>query len=126
MEINMIRSTSILKRILVGFICTAMLAFSFFGVTTSASAAATTRYVATSGTDAGNCSTSASPCRTVQYAVNQSAVSGDVIKVATGSYVYPGSNSCPWAITSAVVCIVDKNLTIFGGYSTSNWSTADP
>ena len=122
----MIRSTSILKRILVGFICTAMLAFSFFGVTNNASAATTTRYVATSGTDSGNCSSAGAPCRTIQYAVNQS-VSGDRILVAKGTYNYnAGTDPCSFLLTRAVVCFVDKNLTILGGYSTSNWSTADP
>ncbi len=122
----MIRSTSILKRTLVGFICTAMLAFSFFGVTNNASAATTTRYVATSGTDAGNCSSAGSPCRAIQYAVNQS-VSGDRILVAKGTHTYnAAADSCSFLLTRAVVCILDKNLTILGGYSTGNWSTADP
>jgi len=126
MEICMIKSTSILKRILVGFICTATLAFFFFGATNHASAAATTRYVATSGTDAGNCSSAGAPCRTIQYAVNQS-VSGDRILVANGAYTYnAGVDPCSFLLTRAVVCVLDKNLTILGGYSTGNWSTADP
>jgi hypothetical protein len=122
----MIRSTSILKRTLVGFICIVMLAFSFFGVTNKASAVTITRYVSTSGTDTGNCSSSGSPCRTIQYAVNQSTA-GDTIKVAAGTYTYnAGTDLCTWAITRAVVCFVDKSLTILGGYTTSNWSSADP
>jgi hypothetical protein len=122
----MIGSTSIPKRTLVGFICIAMVAFSFFGVTNNASAAGTTRYVATSGTDAGDCSSAGSPCRTIQYAVNQS-VSGDRIFVAKGTHTYnANADSCSFLLTRAVVCILDKNLTILGGYSTSNWSTADP
>jgi hypothetical protein len=126
MEICMIRSTLSLKRIFVGFICTVMLASSFFGVISHASAAGTTRYVATSGTDAGNCGSAGTPCRTIQYAVNQS-VSGDIILVAQGTHTYSaGPDFCSFLQTRAVVCIVDKSLTILGGYSTSNWSTSNP
>ena len=32
---------------------------------------AITRYVASSGNDTGDCSSAASPCRTIQYAVNE-------------------------------------------------------
>lgn len=74
----------------------------------------------------GNCSSSASPCRTIQYAANQSA-SGDRILVAQGIYTYnAGTDLCSFLQTRAVVCFVDKNLTILGGYSTSNWSIANP
>src|SRR5450759_993371 len=82
--------------------------------------------VATIGTDTYACGGDASPCRTIQYADNKDAP-GDMITVAGGTYTYdPGNNHCPWAVTSAVVCFVDQNLTILGGYTTSNWSTADP
>ena len=43
------------------------------------------RYVATTGTDAGDCSASAAPCLTVNYAVGQ-AVSGNTVYVAAGDY----------------------------------------
>ena len=43
------------------------------------------RYVATTGTDAGGCQASASPCLTVGYAVNQ-AVTNDTVHVAAGTY----------------------------------------
>ena len=83
--------------------------------------------VATTGTDTPACGTEASPCRTIQYAVNKAASTGYVITVAEGTYTYdPSNNHCPWAVTPAVVCFVDQNLTILGGYTTSNWSTADP
>jgi S-layer family protein len=127
----MIKSTLVLKRIFVGFICTATLTFSFFGVTNSVSAraglqAVIMRYVASNGTDAGNCSSSTSPCRTIQYAVNQSA-SGNVILVAQGTYTYSAAtDTCSFLQTPSVVCITNKSLTILGGYSTSNWSTANP
>lgn len=46
----------------------------------------TTRYVATTGTDSGDCSSPASPCATIQYAHDQ-AVAGDTIQIAAGTYV---------------------------------------
>lgn len=86
---------------------------------------AAVRYVATTGSDTGNCTLSSSPCRTIQYAINQSS-SDDTILVAQGTYVYtPSLDPCPtWAL--AVICFADKNLTIIGGYSTNNWGTANP
>jgi hypothetical protein len=50
-----------------------------------AMAAATTRYVATTGSDTTDCSNSGSPCATIQYAIGQSAM-GDTIEVAAGTY----------------------------------------
>jgi hypothetical protein len=82
---------------------------------------ASTRFVANTGTDSGTCDSFASPCRTIQYAVNQSS-SGDVIKVAQGTYSYNGTTEqCSFLSTRAVVCVKDKSLTILGGFSTSNW-----
>lgn len=46
------------------------------------------RYVAESGTDRGDCLTQTSPCRTIQYALNQGTSStSDSISVETGSYI---------------------------------------
>ena len=124
-------SRTMAKKTLVAWTCTAILLFSFFGVTSSTSAAAslqatTTRYVAANGTDAGTCTSPAAPCRTIQYAVNQS-VTGDRILVAQGTYTYnAGVDPCTFLLTRAVVCLLDKRLTILGGFSTSNWSTANP
>lgn len=84
------------------------------------------RYVALTGSDVGDCTSSSLPCRTIQYAVNQAA-SGDTILVAGGTYTYSADvDPCPFLLTRAVVCFVDKRLTILGGYSTNNWSKADP
>lgn len=92
-----------------------------------------TRYVVANGVDSGNCSSSASPCKTIQYAVNQ-ASSGDTILVAQGTYHYNQKfDPCPFLVNDniekdgrAVVCIVDKSLNILGGYTQSNWHTANP
>ena len=45
----------------------------------------TDRFVSPSGTDNGACTSSASPCKTIQYAVDQSA-DNDTIKVMVGTY----------------------------------------
>ena len=87
-----------------------------------------TRYVASSGNDLGDCSTTISPCHTIQYAVNQSS-SGDIILVAQGTYTYNQAvDPCTFLSEDgkSVVCIVGKILSIFGGYSTSNWAAANP
>ncbi len=86
----------------------------------------TIRYVAATGTDSGNCGNEQSPCRSIQYAVNRSA-SGDVILVAKGTYTYnPAADTCPFLQTRAVVCFVDKRLTILGGYAVDNWYLPNP
>ena len=50
-----------------------------------ASAAGTNRYVANGGSDTTDCSSSSTPCATIQYAVGQS-VANDTINVAAGTY----------------------------------------
>ncbi|MCB8965805.1 MAG: hypothetical protein H6660_02835 [Ardenticatenaceae bacterium] len=47
---------------------------------------AATRYVAANGTDAGDCSSAAAPCATIQYAHDQ-ADAGDTIQIAAGTYL---------------------------------------
>jgi len=75
------------------------ISFGVFASTPEAHAASIARYVATTGTNAGDCSNPASPCLTVQYAVTN-AVASDVINVAAGTY------------TESVV--VNKALTLKG------------
>ncbi len=81
---------------------------------------ASTRYVATSGADTGDCTNPASPCRTVQYAVDR-AGEGDELRVAAG--VYTDVNN--YAGLSQVVYLT-KTLTIQGGYTLTDWTIPDP
>jgi hypothetical protein len=78
------------------------------------------RYVATTGTDSGDCTDSANPCGTVQYAVDQ-AQADDEIRVAAG--VYTGVQ-VRTGMTQVVY--ITKTVTIGGGYTTTNWTTPDP
>lgn len=86
----------------------------------------TTRYVSINGIDQGDCTTSQTPCRSIQYAINKS-VSGDTILVSKGTYTYnQNSDKCSFLRTRAVVCSLDKRLLIFGGYTDNNWYRSDP
>ena len=68
-----------------------------------ASAAGTTRYVATTGSDAGACTSPGSPCLTVNHAISLSA-DGDTVNVAAGTY--------------AENVVVNKSLTLRGANAT--------
>jgi nitrous oxidase accessory protein NosD len=67
-----------------------------------AAAAGTNRYVAPGGLDSGDCSSSASPCATIRFAVMQSQP-GDTVNVAAGAYS-EGNQAI----------VVDKSLTLRG------------
>jgi hypothetical protein len=96
-----------------------------------AHAAVTFWRVAVTGNDAPGCGSEDVPCKTIQYAVNR-ASSGDTILVAGSTsgaiYTYASSTDpCTGPTgTTGVVCVLQKHLTILGGYSTSNWSTPAP
>lgn len=94
--------------------------------TVHASVNGTVYYVTQAGADNDSCGSSSSPCRSIQFAVNKAA-SGDAIRVGSGTYLYSAaSDNCKFLVTSSVVCVLDKNLVIQGGYSSANWSSANP
>ncbi|WP_297633459.1 hypothetical protein [Caldilinea sp.] len=84
---------------------------------------------AQTGNDSGNnCLNPTAPCRTLQHAVNQ-ANSGDTILVAAGVYTHTGvDNPCERYLggQKAVVCIVNKQVKLRGGYANGDWSLANP
>lgn len=86
----------------------------------------TLRYVAVDGYDSGSCDSPQLPCRSIQYAVNRSN-SGDTILVSEGVFTYKKDfDVCSFLQTRAVICFVDKRLTILGGYKLNNWNVAYP
>ena len=66
--------------------------------------------VATTGSDAPGCGSQASPCRTVQYAVNQ-AGAGDEVRVAAGTYTGVQTRG-----GARQLVYISKTITIRGGY----------
>lgn len=79
------------------------------------------RYVALTGANTGNdCTHGSSPCRTVQYAIDQ-AHSGEEIRVAGG--VFSGANLRK-DVTQTVY--ISKSMIIRGGFTTTNWTAPDP
>jgi hypothetical protein len=92
-----------------------------------ANAEAATLRVAPSGSDTPTCGAADQPCETLHYTAYTRAKSGDTILAAAGSYTYDGDkDTCSFLVSPAVVCFVDKHLTILGGYTTSNWTTPNP
>jgi hypothetical protein len=81
------------------------------------------------GSDGGNnCQTPSLPCKTIQRAVNLAQM-GDTILVQAGTYTYAGTdNPCDIYLggVKAVVCVVNKQLTLRGGYANGDWSIPDP
>jgi len=86
--------------------------------------AAVFRVDVASGVDTGACGAAASPCASIQQAVNN-AGDGDVILVAQGTYTYQVALD-PCGTDTAVVCVVEKSLTVTGGYAPPAWDTSDP
>lgn len=85
--------------------------------------------VAPGGNDVVGCGSVVSPCKTIQFAVNQ-VVQGSsaTILVAAGTYTYNAmTDICSGSIgLTGVVCVLNKTITLLGGYTSGNWSTADP
>lgn len=85
-----------------------------------------TLYVATSGNDSGNdCLDNASPCASLQHAVEQ-AFTGDEIRVAAGTYSGAQTITHTDSYTYTQVVLIDKGLTLRGGYSTIDWANSKP
>ena len=81
------------------------------GGTSVAHAQGTIRYVAPTGTDTGICTDPITPCKTIQYAVDQ-ALPGEEVRVATGVYTDVHARS-----TVTQVVYISKTVTVRGGYS---------
>jgi hypothetical protein len=97
--------------LLVLFICGG---FLVGGVRGAAGQAASIRYVTPGGSDSGDCTYKSQPCRSIQYAVDKSG-SGDEVRLAAGVYT----------TTETPIADIPIGLSLRGGYSTSNWDTAN-
>jgi hypothetical protein len=89
-----------------------------------------TFHVAPAGADTPDCGLDTSPCQTIQHAINL-AETGDVILVAAGTYTYSGAPphiDCNTLSEEAapVLCVMNKELVIRGGFHPGDWSTSNP
>jgi len=89
-------------RVLTAATLTAVGVVTFAAALTGPAAAgpAATRYVATTGTDSGDCSDQASPCLTINYAIG-AATAGDTIVLAAGVYAESVQITKPLTILGA-------------------------
>jgi len=93
-----------------------------------AHASGTIRYVAPTGSDSGSCDNSATPCATLQYAVDRAEVD-DEIRLAGGTYTGVSDRPRDDVDTTGNVTqlvYISTTLAIRGGYTLTNWIDADP
>ena len=78
-------------------------------------------FVSPSGVDSAQCAQGA-PCRHLDYAVNK-ALDGDTVRVAAGTYFFNTlAVACTGVPIRSVLCVVDKAITIIGGYALGTWN----
>jgi len=87
--------------------------------------------VAPGGADVPDCGSAATPCRSIQQAVNRIAASGTVLVAGRpGGARYgfaPGLDPCSATLfNTAAVCVVNKQVVLRGGYPPGDWTTPDP
>ncbi len=103
---------------------TVALLILIWGLALSPATASGTRYVAPSGMCGG-----ATPCyATIQAAINEVAP-GDEIRVAQGVYTTVSALEYAlggWMQTITQVMFIDESLTVRGGYTTTDWTAAQP
>ena len=99
-----------MSRLITVFLLIALSSFLPLGLVMATAAPTATRHVDPTGSDSGDCTNSATPCATIQYAHNQ-ATAGDTILIAAG--VYTGAISLNRSITlqgeDAATTIIDGN-----------------
>jgi hypothetical protein len=82
-------------------------------VASTASAQVARAFLSGTGTDAGDCSNAASPCRSLQYAIDQSAPGAEVVVLNSGGY---GGATINKSITvnapAGVVAFIGRTITV--------------
>jgi hypothetical protein len=76
--------------------------------------ASTIRYVTPTGRDNGGCANQSQPCRTIQYALDQSSA-GDEVRLAGGEYT----------ADSAPLADIRVGLSLRGGYFPAHWDVSN-
>ena len=101
----------------------AVLLLLVWAMTLPSAASSGTHYVA-QGTDCG----SAEPCYATLQAAIDAASPDDEIRVAQGTYtdVTVREYNLTYPQTVTQVMFIDKSLTVRGGYTTTDWETAQP
>ena len=86
-------------------------------------------HVAMTGNNTENCGSANNPCRTLQHGVNRANNEQWVkILVAGGVYTRHSSDNSPCdnLDIDAVACIINRRVEMIGGFSTDNWTSANP
>jgi RTX calcium-binding nonapeptide repeat (4 copies) len=97
----------------------------------AAVAGAQTLRVAPTGANTPGCGAEGSPCRTIQFAVDEIASAGTVLVAGSAGgarYTYESATeTCagPLGMTG-IVCVINKQVAIRGGFSTSDWASPAP
>jgi len=88
-----------------------------------------THHVAPSGSDLAGCGGVDAPCRTMQFVLDELVPPGGAgtIKVAAGTYSDLARCVVGTVPNQAVVCILDQQIVLLGGFVPPNWDTpAEP
>lgn len=100
-----------------------VLAVAIFGAAATPASAASVQ-VELSGTDAPGCGAIATPCRSIEYAVNTIAAAGDTVNVGPGTFVEtPNGVNISKALTLRGTSDGSSQTTISGGLSTTATTT---
>jgi hypothetical protein len=95
------------------YLASALFLFASLGVTSRASAQAARVFLSGTGDDTADCSNAATPCRSLQGAINQAAVGAEVIVLTSGGY---GGATINKSITvnapAGVVAFVGRTITV--------------
>lgn len=94
-------------------------------------AAGQTLRVAPGGQNVSGCGGESNPCRTIQFAVNQIPAAGTILVAGSAGgthYTYEAATeicATPLGMT-AIVCVINKEIVLRGGFSSADWTSSSP